>query len=466
MKKQKNKSISFRHRLKQINSNFKSSKGETFIFWIFSVLIMTFFGCFSTASKAPVLYNEFSKAVDTGMNFIQLNSVEYEGILSQGGLMLRGNDAPFDEGQKDVLILAFQEPNMLVSAGGFDTASHVQKKEEYASRFEENQMAMPIGQLLTNDSLLSISKYADMEGLGLSFDRRLSSATNCHLPASENEIMISWLQADLFLEYGIAADEGSFMPSSVDQLVGKSVKGKTIVGIYENKERNYIESVFPDVFSTERKDRLQEIRNGVILSSHALTYTGETIEGKSTIYGFVTNARQVATCLEYLDMRNAYGAGRIIESKNAFTHNGYAIDIFREYVQEPGRYVVIVLLLFAAWAILAFGKDQVKLTKRIQPTPSNDDVLKTSLLQGFLMAICIAVPSWLLVALACVIFNSVVHASLLSLSLVTSLEIFLFVLAVLCLSIPLGFIGIRRDERKGKKQELKKLKRLTTNLSD
>ncbi len=464
MKKTKDKTVSLRKRLQQTKCTFQKSKGKTIFFGIFAIVMMTFFGCFSTVSKAPVLYNEFSKAIDTGMNFVQLNSVEYVGVRSKGGLMLVENDAPFDEGQKDLLISTFRKPSMLVSAGGFDTAFYIQEKEEYDTQFKQDQMAMPIGQLLAKDSLLSIDEHADMESLGLSFDRRLSSSSLCRLPTNENEIMISWLQADLFLKYGIVTEKESFLPSSIDQLIGKSINGLTIVGVYENKERDYIESLFPDVFSTEKKDRLQEIRNGVILSCHALTYTGETIDEKSTIYAFVTNAGQVASCLEYLDMRNAYGAGRVIESKNAFTHNGYAIDIFREYVREPGRYVVIVLLLFAACIFLAFGKDQVKLTKRLQPNLSNSDLLKTSLLQGFLMAVIISVPSWLLVALACLIFNSIVHAPLLSLSLVTSLEIFIFVLALLYLSIPFGFLGIRRDKKKAEKDELAKRERLTENI--
>jgi hypothetical protein len=81
--------------------------------------------------------------------------------------------------------------------------------------------------------------YADTteNDLCITPDPRLSATTECRLPSNIYEIAITDLKADFYMQYGYLTDGGETLEiDKPDDLIGKSLDGLTIVGVYSTAE--------------------------------------------------------------------------------------------------------------------------------------------------------------------------------------------------------------------------------------
>ena len=77
----------------------------------------------------------------------------------------------------------------------------------------------------------------DIADLRLSPDARFADPSLCRMPAAENEIAITDLRADIFIEYGYRAPDGSSVEiNTPDDLIGLELGGKRITGVYSTEE--------------------------------------------------------------------------------------------------------------------------------------------------------------------------------------------------------------------------------------
>ena len=79
-------------------------------------------------------------------------------------------------------------------------------------------------------------------------DRRLSKNIDNHLPETEEEIALTSYKADYYLNYGYRQEAGGSIQeiSSLNELIGKTLSGRTICGIFETPEyKEYVDKNIP-----------------------------------------------------------------------------------------------------------------------------------------------------------------------------------------------------------------------------
>ena len=90
----------------------------------------------------------------------------------------------------------------------------------------------------TASYVLAVPSGVDAEDLALSPDERFEVPSLCRMPENSGEIAITDFYADLFIRYGLWQTEGEgaeevlLSVSSPDDLIGVSIGGRTVVGVY------------------------------------------------------------------------------------------------------------------------------------------------------------------------------------------------------------------------------------------
>lgn len=255
--------------------------------------------------------------------------------------------------------------------GGYDensvlfTDNQIEKIEEYSNfdviytassnRLSEYCLPNIITKLKSDNYLDSadsamVMYYPTSNPLNLTRDSRLSDQTENRLPADENEIAITWLQANFFIKYGLFYDDLNHEITDIDQLIGMKLGNQTIVGIYETEDMSFINEHIENLEAPlEGYSRLL-LSSSFALSRYLIAYQKEDINTSNIICKLSIDSKKDSEFIKSLDERNFLKIGRYVEVKTIF--DGFTISQGMLQLPVEFTFVDFVIILISAFSVI------------------------------------------------------------------------------------------------------------------
>ncbi|MCD8294844.1 MAG: FtsX-like permease family protein [Clostridia bacterium] len=172
------------------------------------------------------------------------------------------------------------------------------------------------------DAVVELNSDTTEEDLAITPDPRLAETTECRLPSNIYEIAITDLKADFYIKYGYMTDDGEeVVIETPDDLIGKTLDGFTIVGIYSTTEDcEDLKQITKDSCG-ERK--YSYYVKGYHVANFAFLYEGyetnESIYGSNAIYGSGSLKHNI-----YYKLSGSLSTDKALIKKMTYTEAGYS----------------------------------------------------------------------------------------------------------------------------------------------
>ncbi len=237
---------------------------------LLSVIAFSIFAIALTAAFADKLSAQVRTTLDNGLKTVRVSltatstpNSRYE-VDENGNYIYYGNYILLHEHRE--MIADFNEK--------YNDGASVVYTDYYSGRsvsvpFRDgigNRIPVPLYYNCSPSKSLYLNPTTGERDAGLTRDSRLNSSASCRLPQDETEVAITDYVADIILEYGYTpyynvsdgfaeAHPGEkVMVSSVDEIIGATLDGRTVTGIYSTEQdKEYYKSRLTSYYTTDDK---------------------------------------------------------------------------------------------------------------------------------------------------------------------------------------------------------------------
>ena len=166
--------------------------------------------------------------------------------------------------------------------------------------------------------------------LDLKRDPRISLDINMRLPSSENEIALTWLQADFLMKYGLIYHGNHVFLDSLDELIGLEINNKKITGIYSTEDEDFFSE---RVSLTDSHDKYSSYFNHTFALARSTISFSKIDSGPNILVRLSGDIHKDASFIKSLDKR-VFGIGHYVSLSTPFDAFPLSQNIFS--IESPG----------------------------------------------------------------------------------------------------------------------------------
>ena len=267
--------------------------------------------------------------------------------------------------------------------------------------------------------------------LDLKRDPRISFDINMRLPSSDNEIALTWLQADFLMKYGLISHGNHVFLDSLDDLIGLEINHKKITGIYSTEDEDFFSK---HVSFSDSHDKYSAHFNHTFALARSIISFKKIDSGANILVRLSGDKHKDTNFIKSLDKR-VFGIGDYVSLSTPFDAFPLSQNIFS--IESPGY----GYFLGISWTVLLLISYFIKRNTMRLYTPSlfyryrylksyGFSKPKAEIFVWFVMLVRIIfefLSSLVFIGLTCFVFNRLSYYSFLSLGVLSSVLV-LFIL--------------------------------------
>ena len=267
--------------------------------------------------------------------------------------------------------------------------------------------------------------------LDLKRDPRISFDINMRLPSSDNEIALTWLQADFLMKYGLISHGNHVFLDSLDDLIGLEINHKKITGIYSTEDEDFFSK---HVSFSDSHDKYSAHFNHTFALARSIITFKKIDSGANILVRLSGDKHKDTNFIKSLDKR-VFGIGDYVSLSTPFDAFPLSQNIFS--IESPGY----GYFLGISWTVLLLISYFIKRNTMRLYTPSlfyryrylksyGFSKPKAEIFVWFVMLVRIIfefLSSLVFIGLTCFVFNRLSYYSFLSLGVLSSVLV-LFIL--------------------------------------
>ena len=339
----------------------RSRKARSVVSAILSAVALGLFVFMMSALSIDATKVELNAMAEGGQRTVKMRSVAVES--SRDAVAWSRTD--FTERQTEILESHGLTPYAYYTSGDFDRYGIL------GTDYDSDRLTDELGGwstvyagVLSEDifeSFVEVDPETAEGDLGLTPDARLSDAVSCRMPKDVSEIAITDFAADAFMAYGTYGEDGTLREiSSVDEIIGLEVCGRTVTGIYSTDIDLDLYRSDSAYASEDRKSELKQIPSSVANLTFVCGGFSDTLEDceryNRYYYCFIRLSgdagenKAIVDDLTYRIGRKAYSSVRISSIYHSrVTGNSYFYDdeffLFAAIITAACSLVSILLTL-------------------------------------------------------------------------------------------------------------------------
>lgn len=306
---------------------------------------------------------------------------------------------------------------------------------------------------LTN--FVELNPQTGMQDANLSVDSRFINKEICRLPLSKEEIAITDLRADAFMEFGFKDEDGTISQiSTPDDLIGKKLGQYTICGVFSTEiDRNYFELNKENVLKEDNNSFMRTYFYGASDSiiTYGFVYNDSLIDNSISKVlvksnGNISNTKKMIDSLTYEEY------GQLFDTELISVYSRFVLDeVVMDYVTGVALGASIVLAVFAGLLLMNFlsvnisgRKKQLGILRALGARKK--DVVNICLSESLIIACVDFVLSLTGVLILCFILNKLFFLSLFNVGIlhIIALMLLSFGVSALATIIPVVKIASER----------------------
>ena len=465
-------------------SGLKYKKFRLALSVLLAVITFSVLGFSMVAADVGEIDSELSTAYDNDLNYIEIvpdSPAEYE-IHYESGIVINGSQL-YTSSFTDKQLNFLEESAAVLTVTDFDSYGYYARSGEEIPLEERYNPYNNFGISGPIKALVEVSPQTGEEDASLTPDPRLT--VPCRLPQNYSEIAITDYAADMFMRFGYKDADGDgteYEITSPDDLIGKTINGLTICGVYqteEDKERfkdNYdYANPISEEYAAGLSDDLymDEYYNSWSRGQHSLSY-GFVMEGYwgGSVYkllfrlsGSEAKDRDIIDGLFY-DEDQVYEGSRLVIYQTV--HFGAALNtrfsgfarsshigvlpiemLTDETFVKIASYVGIALAVFSILLFTNFllvnidaRKNEMGILRAMGA--SAGDTIGICLVESMAIAAIDFILSIFAVAIICGAFNAAVHFNVFIINALPVLALFLLCLGVALIATAIPVIKLTR----------------------
>ena len=202
----------------------------------FSIIMLVVLGQSITFSTVDYVKDELKRVYDSGTQMTIIESDSYF-LYPYYATIQRSQIGMFSEKQLQIIEQHFQsEPLKEAGLGGPNIYSDIFGVNINEAFWADTVNPYIRAALSYFSGVFEINSLHGETDANLKPDARLLASTKCELPSEYDQIAITDMKADMFLRFGYR-DEDKYISeiNTIDELIGKSIMGLTICGIYSTE---------------------------------------------------------------------------------------------------------------------------------------------------------------------------------------------------------------------------------------
>ena len=442
---------------------------------ILAVFSLTIFVFAVSAMNADVILSELKTSYDNGAQTVTLTAyVQYTATVeySNGRSFKREDEHDYIFSEEQLATLQEQTtiyPILEMEKGS--TAGEYLDKDDLTN----NQRLNPYIYF----SASFIPRYVVVDENTAAEDLGFSAITeNSRLPQTSDEIAITDYHADLFMRFGYReGKEGAAQQiNCAEDLIGKTIYGRTIVGVYSTEESlawlkqydkdfdgvylsNYSDNAYVDVdgyfFDWSRGDHMIKT---ALIGSEGLEMT-EISKVLYRLTGNAGNDKKLIESIFYHDntvektetMTYYYSRDNSVQVSSAYSGFTAAAWMFTdEMFLTPALIIGIVVAIFSALLLMNFllvtteaRKREIGILRALGA--SKMDTINICLAESAIIGIADFVLSLIAGSIACLIINRIFRFYLFSIGILPAFYLFLLCFGTVALATVLPALKIARN---------------------